>query len=743
VKSLLLAAVLSVGVMANGAAFAQQYPFQNPDLPVEDRINDVLSLMTLQEKIDFMGTSLNVKRLGIHAQGEVPTIPGSGGQFEGLHGLAVGGPGTWGRRSPGGPGEHGGVSIIPTTQFPQPVGLGETWDPGLIQQAAAQEGKEARFIFQSYDRGGLIVRAPNVDLARDPRWGRSEESYGEDPFLAGTMGTAYVKGLQGDDPRYWLSISLVKHFMANSNEDDRQGSSSNFDAALMHDYYAVPFRMAIEQGGANALMASYNAVNGIPMTANPLLKSLVMKQWGFNGLLDTDRGALTNLVTHHKYYPDMEHAVAGAIHVGVNQFLNGYVPALKGALDKKLITEADIDENLRGVFRVLFRAGLLDPPSIVPYSKIRAGDKDAPWDLQEVKDLDLQITRESIVLLKNSPARKVAPLLPLDASKLRSIAVVGPRGNEVDLDSYSGTPPFAITPLQGIKNRVGSGVAVRYSADHDEALAMAKTSDVAIVLIGNDPICGAQPGHCPNPTEGKEAVDRKQLSLAPEQEKLVQEVCAANPRTIVVLISSFPYTINWEEEHVRAIVHMAHNSEEEGNALADVLFGGYNPAGRLVVTWPQSLSQLPPMMDYDIRQGRTYMYSKEKPLYPFGYGLSYTKFKYSDMHVSSNRLSEKGEVTVSVKITNVGKRAGDEVVQMYVQHLGSNVDRAREELMGFQRVSLDHGAAKTVEFKLQAKSLAYWDEAKQTWSIEHDRVRLNVGSSSAEIKAAKEIAITE
>lgn len=235
--------------MAHGVAFAQQqYPFQNPNLPVEDRISNVLSVMTLQEKIDFMGTSLNIKRLGIHAQGDVPTIPGSGGQFEGLHGLAIGGPGNWGRRSPGTPGEHGGISTITTTQFPQPVGLGETWDPALIQQAAAQEGREARFIFQSYDRGGLILRAPNADLARDPRWGRSEESYGEDPFLTGTMATAFVKGLHGDDRRYWLTISLVKHFVANSNEDNRTGSSSNFDAALMHDYYAAPFRMAIEQG---------------------------------------------------------------------------------------------------------------------------------------------------------------------------------------------------------------------------------------------------------------------------------------------------------------------------------------------------------------------------------------------------------------------------------------------------------------------------------------------------------------
>ncbi|MHB1856187.1 MAG: glycoside hydrolase family 3 N-terminal domain-containing protein, partial [Acidobacteriaceae bacterium] len=233
------------------------YPFQNPNLPTDRRIQNVLSLLTLQEKIDLLGKSLNVPRLGIHGSGKVDSIPGSSGQFEGLHGLAVGGPNNWGRRSPGAPGLFGGTSTIPTTQFPQPVGLGETWDPALIEKAATEEGHEARYIFQSFDRGGLIVRAPNADLARDPRWGRSEESYGEDPYLVGTMSVAFVKGLQGDDPRTWLTASLVKHFLANSNEDGRAGSSSNFDDRLLHEYYSAPFRMAIEQGGANAIMTAY------------------------------------------------------------------------------------------------------------------------------------------------------------------------------------------------------------------------------------------------------------------------------------------------------------------------------------------------------------------------------------------------------------------------------------------------------------------------------------------------------
>jgi beta-glucosidase len=356
--------------------------------------------------------------------------------------------------------------------------------------------------------------------------------------------------------------------------------------------------------------------------------------------------------------------------------------------------------------------------------------------------LALRATRESIVLLKNLQSVGSPPVLPLDSTKLKSIAVVGPRADEVDSDFYGGTPPFAVTPLQGITQRAGNNVDVRYSAAHDAAVEMARTSDVAIVLIGSHPTCGAPFGHCPDPSEGKEAVDRKQINLNPEQERLVQDVYAANPRTVVVLITGFPYAIGWAQEHVPAIVHMAHSSEQEGRALADVLFGDNNPAGRLSVTWPQSMDQVPPMMDYDIRNGRTYLYVKGKPLYAFGYGLSYTTFAYSDLHVSSGKLPASGAVSVSITVTNTGRRAGDEVVQMYVQHLGSKVNRPGEELKGFERVSVQAGEARTVRFRLAARDLAYWDEPRHEWTIEHDRVRVMIGSSSADIKAQKVVAVT-
>ena len=448
--------------VAIGTAAAQQYkyPFQNPNLPVEARVNNILSLMTLDEKISALSTNPSVPRLG---------IVGSS-QIEGLHGVALGGPGGWGGR---------GLQPLPTTQFPQSVGLGETWDPDLLRQAATVEGYEARYTFntdtqvftnwrgEKLRRVAIVVRAPNADLARDPRWGRSEESYGEDPYLTGTMATAFVRGLQGDNPKYWLTASLMKHFLANSNENGRGGSSSDFDERLLREYYSVPFRMGVMDGGSRAYMASYNAHNGVPMTANPILKDITMREWGMDGIICTDAGALTNMVTLHKYYPDMTQASAGAIHAGINQFLDRYREGVKDAIDKKLVNLAEIDDNLRGVYRVMIHLGLLDPPEMVPYNQIK-GDKPA-WDNPEHKATARKITQESIVLLKNTDH-----FLPLDKSKLKSVAVIGPYADIVALDWYSGTPPYAVSPLEGIKNALGNNVQVSFAHDN--------TDDAAVLL---------------------------------------------------------------------------------------------------------------------------------------------------------------------------------------------------------------------------------------------------------------------
>ena len=720
-------------------AFAQRHTTQSesgvvPDkavyadssAPVEARITDLLKRMTLEEKVDAFSTDPTVPRLGVVGTGHA----------EGLHGLALGGPGHW-----EGHAGRGYLTVIPTTTFPQSRGLGQTWDPALLSKAAAQEAYETRYAFGKYHRGGLVVRAPNADLSRDPRWGRSEESYGEDPFLVGTLATAYTQGLQGDG-KYWTTASLLKHFLANSNENLRTSSSSDFDERLFQEYYSVPFRMAIEDGHANAFMTAYNSWNGTPMIENPVLRNVVMKVWGEDGIICTDGGALAALVKDHKAYETLPEAVAATVHAGINQYLDDYKPAMEEALKQGLIKEGDLDRNLRGVFRVMIKLGMLDPWSLVPQSRIGVEDgagkmlaKD-PWWTAEPRALARKVTDESIVLLKNEH-----DTLPLDATALKTLAVVGPYADEVLLDWYSGTPPFAVTPVEGIRTRVGPGVTVTYDKGDDLAAvtALAKKVDAVVVVIGNHPTCGAGWEKCPVPSDGKEAVDRKSLTLA--QEEIARAAMAGNPRTVVVLQASFPYTTNWTQEHVPAILEMTHGSEEQGDGLADVLFGDYDPAGRLTQTWVRDEADLPPMMDYNLRDGRTYMYAKQKPLYAFGYGLSYTSFAYSHLRVSSPTLRDGGTAMVSVEVKNTGSRAGDEVVQMYVSHEGSSVARPAEELKGFARVSLKAGEVKTVTLPLTAKALAYWDDAAKAFVVEKDRVVVKVGGSSDDLPVKATVSV--
>jgi len=718
----LVVAFMGFGIVAVAQQKAAGVPdtavYADSSAPVEARITDLLKRMTLEEKVDAFSTDPTVPRLGVVGTGHV----------EGLHGLALGGPGHW-----EGHAGRGYLTVIPTTTFPQSRGLGQTWDPALLSKAAAQEAYETRYAFGKYHRGGLVVRAPNADLSRDPRWGRSEESYGEDPFLVGTLATAYTRGLQGDG-KYWTTASLLKHFLANSNENLRTSSSSDFDERLFQEYYSVPFRMAIEDGHANAFMTAYNSWNGTPMIENPVLRDVVMKVWGEDGIICTDGGALTALVRDHKAYKTLPEAVAATVHAGINQYLDDYKPAMEEALTQGLINEGDLDRNLRGVFRVMIRLGMLDPTEIVPQSRIGVEDgtgkalaKD-PWWTPEPKELARKVTDESIVLLKNEHNT-----LPLEAKELKSLAVVGSYANEVLLDWYSGTPPFTVTPLQGIRARVGAGVTVTYDRGDDLAAvtALAKRVDAVVVVIGNNPTCGAGWDICPTASDGKEAIDRKSLSLA--QEEIAKAALAGNPKTVVVLQASFPYTTNWTEEHVPAILEITHNSEEQGDGLADVLFGDYNPAGRLTQTWVRDEADLPAMMDYNIRDGRTYMYAKQKPLYAFGYGLSYTSFAYSKLRVSSTTLKEDGTTMVSVEVKNTGSRDGDEVVQMYVSHEGSSVVRPVEELKGFARVSLKAGETKTVTLPLAAKALAYWDETTKAFVVEKDRVEVKVGGSSNDL----------
>jgi beta-glucosidase len=540
------------------------------------------------------------------------------------------------------------------------------------------------------------------------------------------MVQAYVKGLQGNNKKYWMTASLMKHFLANSNENGRDSSSSDFDDRLFREYYSVPFHMGIE-AGSRAFMAAYNKYNGIPMMVNPVLKNIAIDEWKQNGIICTDGGALRLLWRAHKYYPDSAWAAAAAVKAGINQFLDRFTGSINLALKEGLLTEKDIDKVIRGDFRVMIKLGLLDPPSIVPYASIKDGEE--PWLMQKTKDFVREVTRKSVVLLKNDNH-----FLPLDKNKIKSVAIIGPYANKVLLDWYSGTPPYTVSALEGIKNKLGDKVKVEWTTgnDEDSVKDLASHADYVIMVVGNHPWCNAGWGKCPVASDGREAVDRKTIYL--EQEDLIKKVYRLNPHTMVVLIANFPYAITWTDHNIPAILQITHCSEELGNALADVLFGDYNPGGKLVQTWPRSMDQLPPMMDYNIRDGRTYMYFKGKPLYPFGYGLSYTTFKFSDFKIKNPTIQAGVPVIVNVDVTNTGKMTGDEVVQLYVQHFNSAVTRPKKELKGFQRVTLQPGEMKTVQIMLDPANLRYWNEEEHRWILEKDKIKVMIGCSSDDIK---------
>ena len=728
-------ALAGIMFLVGATGLAQQtYPFQNAALPMEQRIDNILSLMTTDEKIAGLGTSgVVVPRLGIRG-----TPIG-----EAISGVVLGGPMQRLFAAVPGASPERRMTATPTTQFPQGAGLARTWDRELMRKAGGVIGKEARYIWETgkNSRAFLVLLTPNADLARDPRWGRAQETYGEDPFLNGSMAAALIKGLQGDDPKYWQAASLLKHFLANSNEDGRYGSNSEFDASLMREYYSVPFRMGFQEGGARSYMASYNAWNGVPMTVHPMLKNVTVKEWGVDGIICTDAGSVGNLVNQHKTHADLKAATADSIKAGINMILSireDYKTAVKGALADHLIGEADLDSALRGSLRTAIRLGLLDPPGMVPYSQLKSAPD--PVASQEHKAIALQVAREAVVLLKNT-----GNLLPLNRSALKRVAVIGPRANDVLPDFYGGQPPYAVTPLDAIKAKLDAGAVVTYAAGNQDGAAekAARAAEAAIVVVGNHPTCGREPmemlqslmvskdTHCTAPDEGMESSDRASLTL--EQEELVQAVYKANPKTVVVLVSSGPYAINWTQENVPAILHTSHGSQEEGNGIADVLFGDYNPAGRLTQTWVTSLEQLPPMMDYDIRHGRTYMYLRGEPLYPFGFGLSYTTFQYSDLRLASG--------TLRVNVKNTGSRDGDEVVQFYASYIESKVKRPLKQLVGFDRVHIARGQTKTVSVPLNPATLAYWDEVQNRFVVEPGEVAISASTSSGDARLKRIIVL--
>src|SRR5712691_11906779 len=702
---------------------AQTPDYQNPDLPLDRRVSDLVSRLTLEEKVSQMqDVAPAIGRL---------EIPAYNWWNEALHGVA-----------------RSGLA----TSFPQAIGLAATWDDSLIFRMATVISDEARAKHHEYVRAGshqryqgLTFWSPNINLFRDPRWGRGQETYGEDPFLTGRLAVQFVRGMQGDDPRYLKTVATVKHFAVHSGPEPERHT---FDAVVserdLRESYLPHFAAGIREGHAYSLMCAYNRVDGSPACGSDLLlKDILRGEWGFSGYVVSDCGAINDISERHKVVPTAAGAAALAVKTGTDLECGNVYANLVNAVKQGLITEQAIDSAVKRLFLARFRLGMFDPPERVRWAQIPIGVLDQPAH----RALARQVARESIVLLKNAGG-----LLPL-RKDLGTIAVIGPNADDwrMLLGNYEGQPADPITPLRGIREAVSRTTRVLYARGSDlvdgasadsgllaEAVRVAQQADAVVLCLGLTARLEGE--EMPVAIEGFRGGDRTRIDLPAAQERLLERIVAVGKPTVLVLMSGSALAVNWAEAHLPAIVEAWYGGQAAGSALADVLFGDYNPAGRLPVTFYKSVDDLPPLDDYGM-PGRTYRFFKGTPLYPFGYGLSYTTFAYKNLRTSTGTLRASDTVIVRVDVTNTGRRTGDDVAQLYVRHLGSRVERPTEDLRGFRRVTLKPDETRTVEFSLPASSLAYWNSDLHRWVVEQEPVELAVGASSADIRMRRRIQV--
>ncbi len=697
--------------------------YLDPAQPVNARVNDLVSRLTLEEKgilLNHVGP--DIERFGIK----------SDKWNQCLHGVV------WDR---------------PTTMFPVSIALAATWDTVLVNRVASSISDEARAIYNGWhqdpnfrgQKKGLIYRAPVINISRNPYWGRINECFGEDPFLTGRMGVAYVKGLQGEDPKYLKLAATLKHFAVNNVEQDRQKLSATVSERMLHEFWLPHFHDCIVEGQAQSVMASYNAINGTPNNINTfLLTDILKQQWGFQGFVVSDLGGVNSMVRGHEAGKmTFVDAVALSINAGCDFSDAEFMTNIPIAVREGKLGEARLNDAVFRVMRDRFRLGEFDPPEQVPFSKIPMSVIGSP----EHRQLSLQAEREAIVLLGNK-----SNFLPLDRSTIKTIAVIGPHANIFTAGGYSGRVSNAVTPLAGIKNRMAPGTEVLYvqggeiapprrgtpartpaekSDEIQTAAAAASKADVAIVYVGTTLDIEA---------EGR---DRVSLALPGNQLELVKAVVAANPRTVVVEMNAGPLTEPWIAEQATALIEAWWGGEEGGNAIADVIFGDVNPAGRMPLTVYASTNQVPPQDEYDVTKGFTYMYQRGKPLFPFGHGLSYTTFKYGSLELSDLQIASTGRITAAIEVSNSGKREGDEVVQLYVHEENPSVKRPIKELRGFQRVHLQPGETKKVEITVPGEKLAFYDESIHAFHVKPGTFQIMIGASSEDIRATRDFQVVD
>lgn len=680
--------------------------YLNPQLAPDVRARDLVSRMTAEEKVwQMLNSSPEISRLG---------VPAYDWWNEALHGVARAGT---------------------ATVFPQAIALASTFNTRLMGQIASAISDEARAKHHALaslgDRGiykGLTFWSPNINIFRDPRWGRGHETYGECPYLTGRMGVEFVKGLQGDNPKHLKLVATPKHFAAHSGpEKDRHSFDARVSPKDLRETYLPAFRECVMEAGAESVMGAYNRTNSEPCCASPtLLQSVLRDEWGFQGYVVSDCGAICDIHAHHKVTNSPAASAALAVSSGCDLCCGDTYVDLVNALEQGLITEAEIDRSLVRLFTARIKLGMFDPPEQVAYAQIPYGVVDS----SEHRQLSITAARECIVLLKNERG-----LLPL-GSDVNSIAVIGPNADNLDvlLANYNGTPSKWVTPLAGIIARAGDSVRVHYSSGSAvtgqgrerfaEALAAANASDVVVMCLGLSPRIEGEEGDA---AESDGGGDRLHIDLPDIQQQLLESVLETGKPVVLVVLAGSAVAINWASEHVPAILYAWYPGQEGGTAIAEAIFGDFSPAGRMPITIPRSLDDVPPFEDYSM-QGRTYRYSDREPLYPFGFGLSYSSFSYSDLRVLPEQARTGEPVTVTVSVANSGRRPADEVVQVYLSHLDAPVRTPIRQLAGLRRITLEAGEDIQMSFDISPRHLAVVDDEGET--VAHPgRVLISVGGS--------------
>lgn len=648
--------------------------------PIAVRVKTLIQQMTLAEKVSqLVSESDSIPRLN---------LPAYNYWNECLHGVARAGE---------------------VTVFPQAINLASTWDTVLVKRVASAISTEARLKYLEIGKG-LTYWSPTINMARDPRWGRNEETYGEDPYLTSRLGVAFVKGLQGDHPAYLKTVATIKHFVANNEENNRFSSSSQIPTKQLYEYYFPAYEACVKEADVQSVMTAYNAFNGVPPSGSRwLLGEVLRKEWGFDGFVVSDCGAIGVMNWQHRVVNSLEEAAALGVNSGCDlECGTTYKEKLVQAVKQGLISEATIDQALTRVLTARFKLGEFDPMELVPYNhydkKLLAGKKFA--------ELAYEAAVKSVVLLKNEN------LLPLSKEKAKSVAVVGPFADHNYLGGYSGQPPYSVTLLKGVKDLMGKRGKVNYlngiGASRDSIVAAVEGVDVVLVALGSDE------------KMARENHDMTSIYLPEEQEKLLKAIYQVNPRIVLVFHSGNPLTSEWADVHIPAIMQAWYPGQEAGRALADLLFGNENPSGKLPMTIYRAEDQLPDILDFDMWKGRTYRYMKEDPLYGFGHGLSYTSFGFDGIQ-GSDTLKSGTTLQCSVELSNTGKWTGEEVVQVYVSRENTPVyTYPLKKLVAFKKVKLAPGEKKRVEFNIPPRELSVWENGN--WRMLTGKYTLFIGS---------------